>query len=269
MNIFKIFGSKQSVPPPRILKGPTETEELIQDISSLHSPTKLLALSKFSRQLTLNNIPTEVRDLIPVLMKIFSENPVNQSACGYAAKSLGQIKKEVKETIPTVLPALVSVIEDKNKFHSYVRGDALVAVGYFGKEAKDVIPLIISSLGEQDLFVAISAGTALAEISKEAREEVRESLINNLNNSNDQIRGFAIEMFGIIFKEEAVDAMEILINGLNDKSNLVRRGCALALGYIGKEAKSAIPNLVKLLADKSNNVAKTATWALTEIAKKL
>ncbi len=275
MNIFRIFGSKQAIPsnpPTREIKPrPTETEMLIREINSSHAFTRLHALSRYTRQIEVGATTSSinVEDIVPVLVKIFSEKPVNQDACECSARLLGDIRDKLKVSTPETLPTLVKVIENKDKFSPYVRGRALVAIGYFGKEAKDTIPLIISSLGDKDPFVEISAGAALNEIAKESKEDVKKSLVNHLNDSNDQIRGSSVASLGIIFRKEAKDALEILIKGLSDKSEHVRRSCALALGYIGQEAKDSIPGLVKLLADKSKNVTETTTWALTEIAKEL
>ncbi len=279
MNIFRIFSSKQSTPSIPIQReikpGPTKMEMLIREINSSHVITQVRALSQLSYQVGFDNaLPKDIVDVVPVLVKILSEEPINHSVCEYAAKILGRIRKKGgEEIIPTatVLPVLTNVIERKDKFGPIARSEELIEVGYFGKEAKDIIPLIISLLGDggKDSYVDISAACALKEIAKESKEEVKQALINALNNSNDKIRGSAAASLGIIFKKDAKDALEILVTGLHDKSEHVRRSCALTLGYMGKEAESAIFDLVKLLADKSENVTETTKWALTEIAKEL
>ncbi len=279
MNIFRIFSSKQATSPSPILReikpGPTKMGMLIQEINSSHTLTQVRALSQLSRQVGFDNtLPKDIVDVVPVLVKMLSEEPTDQHVCEYAAKILGIIReKGGKEIVltATVLPILTNVIERKDKFSPIARSEALIAVGYFGKEAKDIIPLIISLLGDrdEDSYADISAACALKEIAKEAKEEVKQALINALNNSNDHLRGSAAASLGIIFKKEAKDALEILVNGLHDKSAHVRRSCALTLGYMGKEAESATLDLVKLLADKSENVTETSKWALTEIAKEL
>lgn len=273
MSIFRIFSSRWAAPsslPLREIKPrPTEMEMLIREISSSHKFTRLLALSRFTRQIEDSITPIKnIEDVVHVLVQMFSEESIDQDVCDRAIKLLGTIRKDTKETIPGMLPIIIEAIENKDKFSPNVRGEALIALSCFGKEAKDKIPLMISSLADEDGYVSLSAGAALSEIAKEAKQEVKESLLNNLNNSNDQIRSGVIGHLGIIFKKEAKCALETLSNGLSDGNDHIRRSSALALGYIGQEAKSAIPDLVKLLADKPN-IAETANWALTEIAKEL
>ncbi|WP_293102808.1 HEAT repeat domain-containing protein [Moorena sp. SIOASIH] len=150
------------------------------------------------------------------------------------------------------IPELIKSLDNKNL---YVRISAASALGEIGTEA--TIDPLIKFLDDPDPSVRISAADALGKIGTEARIE---PLIKCLHDQDYSVRRMAVSALGEIGTEVAINR---LIKSLDDPDYSVRRMAPEALEEIGTEA--TIDPLIKLLDDDHSDVRGRAAEALGKI----
>src|SRR2546423_3678715 len=101
----------------------------------------------------------------------------------------------------------------------------------------------LKDLAGQDDDAHEKAATVLATAGKSAVPALIKALQNGRNAT---LRERAAEVLGLI-GEDAGGAVPELIKALKDKTNEVRAAAATALGGIGPGAKAAVPELIKML----------------------
>lgn len=197
-----------------------------------------------------------------------------------AAWALGRIGAAAKETVPDLTAALDDEV-------SAVRASAAFALGYIGAEPDKVLPALSRALRDRDHEVRTSAGFALANIGKPAipvlaaalsakvsgvRRDAASALgcmsiqpasavpalVAVLGDSSAEVRDTAVWTL----KGIGSPAVPALITALHDKRSVVRGAVAVALGYIGVEARSAVPALRVARKDPVAAVRRKADTAL-------
>ena len=168
-----------------------------------------------------------------------------------AASVLGQIRPEVRQSIP----ALVAVLEEDDE--TSVRCAAAQALGKIGRKARQAIPALIEALKDEDTGVSSSAGVALAQM----EPEVIPLLIKALK-EGDEYAGSGVVFSLITIGQKAIPA---LVELLKDKDVHIRLTAVTTLGHMRREAKQAIPALTEALIDENELVRSYAAGAIEQI----
>src|SRR5262249_26986120 len=143
-------------------------------------------------------------------------------------------------------------------------GYAARALATIGPEARAAIPALTKALNSTYTGVCYTAAAVLGDLGADAREAVP-ALLPLLKKTTPYIRSTAAESLWRIEKHPA--AIPALLDQLRDP-NSGDRGCAAySLGRIGRDAKIAVPALVKALKDKQNLTPVQAAEALWRIEK--
>lgn len=100
----------------------------------------------------------------------------------------------------------------------------------------------LSAMGEHDARVVQALGFCLSDSEGEVRKAARQALLGATPYS-----------------------LSILSGALNDPRDYVRSEAAAALGWLGKEALTAVPALERALKDDNANVREAASTALSRI----
>ena len=158
------------------------------------------------------------------------------------------------------VPRLIATLKDES---ALIRGNAAVALGSIGAEAKDAVPALIDALKDPDFYVRSYAAEGLENIGTEDISDVL-AIAELLKSENIHVRVDAAETLQrIIKKSETV--LPALIEALKDKDSSVRESAVYALGSIGTEAKDAVPALIITLKDKDPSVRKSAAYVFESI----
>jgi len=116
------------------------------------------------------------------------------------------------------------------------------------------------------LYIADWVNYAMLKGLKHRALRTVEEFASDLTNRNAEVRRIAAEALGQL-GPEARAAVPDLVRALADPEILVRRASARALGQIGPEARAAVPDLVRALADKDSYVRLSAAEALRQIGQ--
>jgi HEAT repeat protein len=199
-------------------------------------------------------VQAERKRQVPLhLLNLKSNDVEKRFAAVVALWRLGPLaQKEAPDVVSRLLPSL----NDRDRD---VRQEAFAAIVKIHGGAKPAVPGLIIALKNPDREVRIHAATMLKMVGPDA-QEAAPVLIRSLLDSH--VRGRADEALTSIGKA----AVPALVKGLDDSDDNLRRLIARSLGYIGSEAKEAIPQLTTLSRDDpSERVREAATAALKRI----
>jgi HEAT repeat protein len=184
-----------------------------------------------------------------------------------SARALGIIGPE-----PGVVQALALALSDQDP---EVRMDAAHSLGQFGPKAGSAIPYLIKASKDASSYVRGDAIIALGNIGR--YPGVLEALTKALNDQIANVKEAAarsLEQFGpdsIIALPKLIEAMNERI-GFNEylsdfdiQEPLNRAIFADAIGAIGKNAITAMPRLIEALNDDDGNVRVSAAMAIRSI----
>ena len=111
--------------------------------------------------------------------------------------------------------------------------------------------------------VRSAAALALAKLAKHREDlldrSVVEMLITMVRDRDVTVRNYSVQALGMLGREEAIPA---LIDALKDEDNHVFHSAAESLGRIGKPA---VPHLLALLDEGSDDARCIAAWKLGEL----
>lgn len=170
------------------------------------------------------------RDAMPALVKTLddTEGSVREAA----AHSIGLMG-------PDALSALAGMLRHQDK---YVRRHAVWALARLGPLAKPVLPDLCQALKDSDPRTASGAAQALGNLGAEGIDAVS-SLAEAMRGTNIVLCRLAAKALSQI----GPPALATLIAHLQHADPFVRGESALALGWMGPAARSAVPFLAKLL----------------------
>src|SRR2546428_399849 len=158
-----------------------------------------------------------------------------------------------------VLPRLLAVLRDPNPEQRRAAAQAL------GKIArKEAVPALVEALRDPDAGVRRNAAWALGMIGEAAMGPDRSPLASLLFDPDPGVREAAAMAIGLTGDTQA--GLELLLERMSEPGTPSdsKRLAAAALG--GMEARTAVPVLTKLLADRDARVRRWAVAALGEIA---
>ena len=189
-----------------------------------------------------------------------------------SAEALDEIDSQWKESefAREAVKYFVKVLGDS--FSSF-RSAAADALGIIGPA--EVIPNLVNVLADGEEDVRRAAGEALEKIDPrwQESESARKAIprfVKALVDNDSQVRRAAAQALGKIDSkwqksEIARKAIPHFVRALKYTLPTVRSSAASALGEIGPGAIKAIPYLIKVLADKENDVRRATAVALEKI----
>lgn len=137
------------------------------------------------------------------------------------------------------VPLLVAGLTDSDPG---VRDHSARALGAIGPKAKAAVPALKDCLRDKNASVRRAASFALESFGAEAVP----ALLEGLKSRNVTMRR---EVAGVLRWGRVKIPVASLIEALRDEDPRVRYCCVCALGYLGPEAKDAVPELIKKLND--------------------
>lgn len=170
------------------------------------------------------------RDAMPALMNLMADEDakVRESA----AQAVGQMG-------PDALPALCAMLTHEDK---YVRRHTVWAMGKLGPLAQPALPDLREALKDPDPRTASGAAQAIGNMGAEGAEGVP-ALAEAMRGTNIVLCRLAAKALSQV----GLPALATLIAHLQHADPFVRGESALALGWMGVQARSAVPFLAAAL----------------------
>ena len=171
-----------------------------------------------------------VREALPALIHaVDDEDAKVREAAAHAVGQMG----------PEALPALVGMFAHDDK---YVRRNAVWALGKLGPLARPALDDLCTALKDGDPRTASGAAQALGNMGTDAADAIPE-LAAAMRGTNIVLCRLAAKALSQI----GSPALATLIAHLQHADPFVRGESALALGWMGAAAKSAVPFLANVL----------------------
>jgi hypothetical protein len=197
---------------------------------------------------------------VPQLIQMLSEN--DDFLPGQAARALAAIGPDAFEAIPAVIDLITHQAAMKRESHNSVYA-AIAALGEFGPRAEAAIPLLLGvmSAGDSTPELKYVAAIAVAKIG-DKQKRGRDILSELANVTPDAIapddaadvastlavRIAAALALWRIHGEASVGRWLTRVASSSQVEDLLRAQAIDALGEIGQEASSAVPNLIEIAA---------------------
>jgi len=190
----------------------------------------------------LESLGPRARRAAPKLEELL-ESPDRQLAKA-AAKALAEI--DPRRARKSVVPVLVDAMR---AHHS--RAWALATLGDMGRVAAPALQTITDSLDDRDPGVRMGAAAALRGIGRDARSSIP-ALEARLADDHGRVRLEVAWALAQIDPTKLPRALPVVMEVLQDRDPLVRRQAVHVLGDWGPAARSAIPDLERLLKQSPN-----------------
>jgi HEAT repeat protein len=152
-------------------------------------------------------------------------------------------------------PALLKAAADQN---ALVRAQAIFALGRLGVNDQQSLETIVSRLSDPDVAVRRASVRALQMIRPD-RQKMIPLVVKLLEDSDPHIAMRALHTIA----EGGAESLPALIAALDHPE--ARYWACLAISEMGAQAKTAVPGLVKVLADERPEVRLQAAIALAEV----
>ena len=163
-----------------------------------------------------------------------------------------------------VLP-LIHLLKTSDAYTRYL---ASWALGHVHQEDKLTVAALIAAMDDEDEQAGTSAMVWLREF-KSQEDVIVPAMIKKLSDTNATVRTQATRTLGELSrcrdKELAKTIVAALIKSLEDTDNHVRCGALWALGCNGKDARDAVPELLKLTDSDDKDLRRQARAAIMQI----
>lgn len=170
------------------------------------------------------------REAMPALAGALNDDDAKvRETCAQAIGNMG----------PDVLPTLAEMLTHHDK---YVRRNAVWAIGKLGPLARPVLADLCAGLKNADPRTASGAAQALGNIGADAAEAVP-ALAEAMRGTNIVLCRLAAKALSQI----GSPALSTLITHLQHSDPFVRGESAMAIGWMGALARSAVPFLTELV----------------------
>jgi HEAT repeat protein len=214
-------------------------------------------------------MPTSTDDPLPELLRALrSRTPASRAR---AAKDLGRLGGLARDALPTLvgalrdsdakvreavaqaigqmgpkaLPELATMLSHGDK---YVRRNAVWAMSRLGVDAKPALARLCAGLKDADPRTATGAAQALGNMGAAADDAVP-ALAEAMRGTNIVLCRLAAKALSQI----GAPALTTLISHLQHADPFVRGEAALAIGWMGPAAHSAVPFLTQVVRGKQKN----------------
>ncbi len=220
------------------------TESLQQKLASSDPAAQLEACQQIEK------LGIKAKDAVPQLVTLL-QGKASFELKRCATLALAAIGEDAKAAVPTLQTMLKS---KEPKLRAY----AAYALGRIGESAADAVPDLIQLITDKNIQVRRAVRDALPRIGVQ-HKITRPLLIKVLKNAQPQDAAAAIATIAELGDKVVPDLCE----ALGDK-NACYWAC-LALADLGPKAKTAIPQLAKLLDSEQPDVRMQALLTLAEI----
>jgi HEAT repeat protein len=191
----------------------------------------------------------------------------NDEARWHAIFSLGAIGKDAGEAVPALAKTL------REHPDARTRNEAALALSKMDPASKSAVPALAEALSDSEYIVRWNAATALFRLRADARPAIPaliKALQDDTNKTNLGVFMATIQDMAALALGGASagtpDGVAVLTETLANVTKTESRiSTARALGYVGPEAKSAVPQLRLLLKDEDRWVRLAAEEALQKI----
>ncbi len=149
----------------------------------------------------------------------------------------------------SAIPELIAALKDESVL---VRRRAADTLGVFGPEARTAVPALIEVLKDpdpgtkQESSVSEIATASLGQIGPDAKVAAS-AMMGILNTKDSSLRTDAlVTLAKIVPKDKKLVPLFVQILKDKDQQGL-RYAAAMALGYLGRDAREAVPDLIEAL----------------------
>jgi HEAT repeat protein len=210
----------------------------------------------------LNHFGKAAELAIPILLKqLSSDDPAYRDS---AISGLGYVSEHVKLYANKILPQLINLLQDPN---ASIRSQSAYAIGHFFSESAAVaIPNLVSALKDPDLNVQNAAAYSLRLLPVKDLKflpAIIEAIDRDRGGDNNMVGDLALVLANN-FGPQSKEALPGLIKALKSKSSVTRLCATYAIGKMGKDATSAIRQLIELLGDREETMFSGAGYAWVE-----
>jgi HEAT repeat protein len=202
----------------------------------------------------LGEIVTQAPLVVPALLPLLEDE--DRFVRRSAAWALGQFGKDAKAAVP----GLTRMLADKDHGNPAA---AMAALGCIGSEARSVVPELCRLLRDREWSLREPAAAALNKIDPAAAEKEIPRLLEAMRHGNEELRYAASLSLALL--DERSRYLPELIRGLKDRDPAFRVSACQALGQMGPRARPAVPDLLPLLKDETEVIRNTARGALQVI----
>jgi len=203
------------------------------------------------------------------------EDDVLEALVGRLADDIGDIRASAAEALADVglpaveaIPVLVSMSADQEEI-PLVRERALIALAKISPDDDVVHAALVAAVGDSNPLIYEAAVAALVRIRFGAGDDATEqttALVARLKQGDDMSRIAAARKLGEL-GPYAKTAVPDLIDVLADPDNAapVRAAAAGVLGLVGSDAEDAVPELIRAMDDEDSQLRDAALIALDRI----
>ena len=163
---------------------------------------------------------------------------------------------------PAAAPAIPNLIKALSDVRE-VRGGAADVLASIGSAAAPATGALTILLNDEWAGNRAAAARALGSIGPEAREATAALGLALTSDKDAAVRTFSAEALGTIGDPAALDNLSTALGA--DPEATVRRAAALAIAYIGAQARTAVPELEKALTDEEIGVRAASAYAIARI----
>jgi HEAT repeat protein len=200
----------------------------------------------------LNHFGKAAELAIPILLKqLKSPDPSYRNS---AISGLGYVAANTRQYSAKIVLHLIDLLQDSN---ADIRSNSAYTIGHFFSESATIaIPSLVSALKDGNLQVRNSAAYSL-RILPVKDLEVLPGIVEAIDRDrgdNDNMVGDLALVLANNFGARSKAALPGLIKALKSKSSFTRLCAAYAIGKMGKEAISAVPQLLELLDDREQTM---------------
>lgn len=205
-----------------------------------------------------------MRDGMNILRRYLQDPQVNVKY--RAAQALGRLGPEAKDSILE----LVAALKDSSAWE--VRQAAAISLGQVALDEKKgpsfgTLQALYGALSDSAQQVRIGAIQSLTFLGVPHDDKIASSLIQALQpvafkDPEPIVQIWAHMAIMSIFKKFPKENLDYIAKMLKHDEIGVRCQAALALGTVGRDAKSTIPQLLEALSDKEPSVVGWSVWAL-------
>jgi HEAT repeat protein len=186
-----------------------------------------------------------------------------QTTTGDVRKAAFYSLGRLRGVAKAAVPDMIKLLTEKD---NEARGGAVYVLGRIGPDARDAVPALIKLMGASR-EARVPVIYALASIG-EASDDVLKVVLKALKEPDPKLRTAAVRAcaaFGPKAKSAVPDLIRLLEDDKVNVADVYPRPVVEALGRVGPEAKAAGPKLVALLKDPDIEHATHAAAALLRI----
>jgi HEAT repeat protein len=209
---------------------------------------------------SLGKLGPDAASALTELLETAKDKSADRLTRAHAAFALGRLGGEVADKTVPALGAFLSETDSPPE----VRKAAAEALGRLAGNAKNAVPALAAALKDKQLDVRRAAAVALDLMGTDAKPAFA-TLKQAARDEDKSVRAQVAHALGNLGKEMPAEVVPVLVDRLQDTVLDVRVAAALALGFIGPEAKAAVPALTGAARDGLAPLREAAGEALKKI----